>query len=275
MFLDQSNELFLRPYFSIMSARRTLTIFFFLIIFKISAIAESGSIVAKPMVEPPEKIPPASDTLNFEFSAAFQSRHVWRGTLTCKAWNIQPTFNVSRKNFLIGTWAAYTIDNSYAEFDLYLSYTVGSFSVAILDYFCPDENQQFNRLFDFKQPTTKHTIDAILTFNGTNNFPLQIMASTLIYGDDLEPNSGKNYFSTYVEANYSLERTPIQRFDFFIGVTPYKGYYANSFNIVNAGFSIEQNLIITENFQIPVFGKLHLNPFKESIHFVFGLSINV
>jgi len=227
------------------------------------------------MVEPPEKIPPATDTLSLEFSASFQSRHVWRGTLTCKAWNIQPTINVSRKNFLLGTWAAYTVDNSYAEVDLYLSYTIGSFSFAVLDYFCPDENQQFNRLFDFKQPSTKHTIDATLSFNGTDNFPLQIMASTLIYGDDLEPISGKNYFSTYVEANYTLERSPDQRFDFFVGFTPYKGYYANSFNLVNAGFSINQSLMVTETFQIPVFGKFCFNPYKESIHFVFGISIKV
>jgi hypothetical protein len=228
-----------------------------------------------PLSELPEKIPESSDSLSFKYSAGFQTRHIWRGSLTCDTWNIQPSFNISRKNFLIGTWAAYTVDNSYSEVDLYVSYTLGNFTVALLDYFCPNSSMQFNRLFDFNQRTTQHTLDVNLSFNGTSKIPIQIMASTLIYGDDLNPVTNKNYFSSYIEANYTWTRTLQQQFEFFVGITPFEGYYAKSFKVVNTGFCVNQTILISESLKIPTFCKFLINPYAESAYLVFGLTLEI
>lgn len=225
--------------------------------------------------EPVEKIPTASDTLKIDYSANFQSRHIWRGTLTCDSWNIQPTINVSNKNFLMGAWAAYTLNNSYAEVDLYIAYTIKNFTVALLNYFCPDETQVFNRLFDFNQSTTQHTLDLTMSYEGPKKFPIRFMASTLIWGDDLNPSNGDNYFSSYIESGFYWNRNQNQEFDFHLGVSPFKGYYANSFNVVSIGSSITQNINITKEFSMPIFGKLIVNPHTENIFFVFGLSLSV
>lgn len=226
-------------------------------------------------IEPVEKIPIVSDTLKFEFSANFQSRHIWRGSLTCSTWNIQPTVNYSKNNFLAGIWGAYTVDNSYAEVDLYVAYTIGDFTLALLDYFCPNESQKFNRLFDFNKTTTQHTVDLTLSFNGTETFPIRFMASTLLWGDDINPSNGNNYYSTYLEAGFIWERNPSQKFDFFMGATPFKGYYAETFNLVSLGASINQNIIASKELTIPAFGKLIVNPYSENIFFVFGLTLKV
>ncbi|PKP36035.1 MAG: hypothetical protein CVT98_09495 [Bacteroidetes bacterium HGW-Bacteroidetes-15] len=226
------------------------------------------------LLEPIEKIPTATDSVSIQLSANLQSRHIWRGALTCDAWNVQPTINFSNKKFLVGAWGAYTIDNSYAEIDLYISYTIGNFTIALLDYFCPDETQRFNRLFDFHQSTTQHTLDLTLSFEG-EKIPVRLMASTLIWGDDIDPTSGKNFYSTYFEAGYLWKRTPNQEFDIFLGATPFKGYYANSLNIVSAGIGINQRISLTDSFQFPIFGKLVINPYTENIFFVFGLSLGI
>jgi hypothetical protein len=225
------------------------------------------------MVDPLTKATHTTDSLSLEFSASFQNRHIWRGSLTCSAWNIQPTINLSKNNFLIGAWSAYTVDNSYAEVDLYISYSIGRLNIAVLDYFCPNETAAFNRLFDFNQRTTQHTVDVTLTYEISKKFPLSLMASTLVYGDDLNPKTGKNYFSTYVEASYIWTKKPKHQIETSIGFTPFEGYYASSLNVVNIGLSITKNLAITESFQLPVFGKLIVNPYSENIYFVFGLSI--
>ncbi len=220
-----------------------------------------------------DKIPVATDSLSIHLSANFQSRHLWRGSVTCSAWNIQPTVTVSKRNFLVGFWGAYTVDNSYSEVNLYGSYTIGRFSVAVLDYFCPDETLKFNRLFDTNQKTTQHTIDATLTYNGTKKLPLSIMISTLVWGDDLSVTNGKNYYSTYIEAGYTWERTPTQKFEFFAGLTPFEGYYASSLNLVNIGFSASQTLKVSSTFKLPIFGKIIANPYTQNLYFVFGATL--
>lgn len=231
--------------------------------------ATSGS----SMLEPPDKLPKTTDTISFNVTANVQSRHIWRGDLTCSAWNIQPTINYSKRKFLVGAWGAYTVDNSYSEVDLYISYSVGRFTLSILDYFCPDETQKTNRFFDLDQRTTQHTIDAVLSYNGDKKLPLNIMVSTLIWGDDIDLATGKNYFSTYIEAGYTWSRINNLQFDFFAGVTPFKSYYANSFNLVNLGFTLNHKVKFNEYFSLPIFSKFILNPYTENVFFVFGFTI--
>lgn len=226
-----------------------------------------------PLTEPSEKIHMASDSLKFDFSADFRSRHIWRGSLTCSAWSVQPTMNLTSSNFLVGIWGAYTVDNSYTEFDIYASYTYKRFTIAILDYFCPNETVKFNHLFNYNNKTTKHTLDAVVNYNGTERFPLSLSASTLFFGDDKNPNSGKNFFSTYIEANYKWEISEQLKSEFHLGVTPYEGYYSTGPNVVSCGFSVTHNLQITSNFSIPLNGKLIVNPYTENVFFVFGFSL--
>lgn len=222
---------------------------------------------------PADHIPHATDSLSVDLSATILARHVWRGSLTCDAWNMQPSFNVSKRNFLVGAWAAYTVDNSYAEVDIYASYSLGSFTFSVLDYFCPNETLRFNRFFDLDQSTTQHTLDATLSFDGTEKLPITLMVSTLLWGDDLNPNNGRNYYSTYIEAGYTWERTAYQHFDFSVGHTPYRGYYANTFSVVSVGAGVTQTIKISESFSLPIFGKLILNPYTENLFFVFGLTL--
>lgn len=101
------------------------------------------------------------------------------------------------------------------------------------------------------------------------------MISALVWGDDIDPLSGKNFYSTYAEVGFTWERSSFQKFDINVGVTPFKGYYANSFNVVNLGFGINQTVPVSEFLKIPVFGELIVNPYTENIFFVFGLTLNI
>lgn len=261
--------LFLRKNFSMLPSHKKIIVLIQVIFYFGSLFVKADNSTS----EPPEKFHAPTDSTNIEFLSSFQSRHIWRGTLTCDAWNVQPTLSYSRKNFLIGAWAAYTINNSYAEVDLYCSYSFKNFSITLLDYFCPNEDRRFNRFFDLNQTTTQHTLDVVFSFNGTERFPLQLTISTLVYGDDLNPLTSENYFSTYIEANYTWLNSSSKRFDTFLGITPREGYYASDLNIVNCGLSFSRTIISNRIFNLPIFGKLILNPYTENLFFVFGFSV--
>lgn len=260
IFLQKNNRMLFRPFLLAFSA----------LVINVSVLYATPT---NTNTETHDKIPVATDSLSIHLSANLQTRHLWRGSVTCSAWNIQPTATVSKRNFLVGFWGAYTVNNSYSEVNLYGSYTLGRFSFAVFDYFCPDETLKFNRLFDTNQQTTQHTFDATLTYSGTKKLPFSIMISTLIWGDDLNARTNENYYSTYIEASYTWERTLTQKFEFYAGITPFEGYYANSTNLVNIGFSASQTLKVSSTFKLPIFGKVIVNPYTQNLYFVFGATI--
>lgn len=244
-----------------------------LLAYAVSSFADNE--LKSPLVEPGDKVHQPSDTLSFDMSADFRSRHIWRGSLTCNTWNVQPTMNLSKKNILVGVWGAYTVDNSYTEFDLYFSYTMGNFTLALLDYFCPNPADKFSNLFNFNRNSTKHTLDATLSFNGTKKIPVSIMASILFFGDDVNTATGKNYYSTYIETAYHWKPNPKMDVDFHMGFTPFEGYYASQPYVVSCGASVTQRISVTPTFTIPVSGKLIVNPYTESVYLVFGFTLGV
>ncbi len=210
----------------------------------------------------------------FSLSAEIKSRHVWRGGLTCSAWNMQPTLEMNIKNLTVGAWSCHTVDNSYSEVDLYASYEVGNFSATILDYYNPIEGVKKNDFFDYNKDSTRHLVDVNVKFHGTASFPVYILGSTLVYGDDKKENSTKNRYSTYFEAGYTHNLNSDQRVDFFMGGTPHKSCYAQEAAIVNVGFTFHQNVKIMGQYNLPLYVSMVVNPKYENIYFLLGITLH-
>lgn len=114
------------------------------------------------------------------------------------------------KNLTLGAWGCYTVDNSYSEIDFVCESCVGQLLLQrYLDYYNPIEGVKKNDFFNYNADTTRHLVDVNVKFHGTTNFPVYIMASTLIYGVDKKPNTTQNRYSTYFEAGYTLNEMPI------------------------------------------------------------------
>jgi len=217
--------------------------------------------------------PIVTETPLFSLSGDIKSRHTWRGGLTCSALNLQPTMNLNLKNLTLGAWGCYTVDNSYAEIDLYATYKLGDFSVSLLDYYNPIEGVKKNDLFEYDRDSTRHLIDVNVKFHGAKGFPIYLMASTLVYGVDKKPNSNSNRYSTYFEAGYTLHLRQNQQVDFFLGGTPHKSYYANEAAIINVGMTARQNIKILHQYNLPFYISMIVNPRHENIYFIFGITI--
>lgn len=259
----------------------------------------SGSLLAQEetvLTESEASAKEGAATLNL--GADLMSRYVWRGIDFGNSPAIQPNISFTWKGLAVGVWGSYafgkhsiqindsTVEDAgnYSEVDPYISYNFKWFTLAFIDYFTvnglnPNEG---NRYFDYRNKTTGHTFELCLTFDGTESFPIQVIASTLIYGADKTKDSAgvyglgdKNNYSTYFEIGYKLNLKRI-RVDLkpYIGGIPFgSSWYGPYAGITNIGITAKKEIPITQNYSLPVQASLVTNPQAQSVFLVFGISL--
>nr|HPI45593.1 hypothetical protein [Tenuifilaceae bacterium] len=62
-------------------------------------------------------------------------------------------------------------------------------------------------------------------------------------------------------------------FDLFVGCTLNEGFYHHEPNVVNVGFKTTKEIEITEKFKLPVSATFVVNPAKEDVFFVVGITL--
>lgn len=222
---------------------------------------------------------------SFKVTADLVSHYVWRGSMATgsPAPNFQPTIAYTKGNFEIGVWGSTDFLGSYKEVDPYVSLNSKLFKFTFTDY---DWNFGRADYFNYRNGQTSHRFEGSISFNGTKEFPVNITWNTMFYGfDKKSTDSTKQAYSTYIELGYS--QGPVS---YFIGFTPWAGYYNNygntafdpsapkkSFSVVNIGTSITKALKITETYSLPLKTTLIINPSgtysrNDYIHLVFGIT---
>jgi len=240
-----------------------------------------------------EEAEKAEITLNA--GADLVSRYIWRGTNYGNSAAIQPTLSFSVAGLTFGAWASYgltstnypvtdstSVDFNYTECDLFLSYSFTYFTVILYDFYVPFpiDSLPGNNYFNWKNTTTFHTLEASLIFDGPEKFPLQVMASTLIYGADKDKDStgvygagDQNNFSTYFELSYLFS---VKGFELrpFIGGIPFgSSWYGPNAGITNVGIHVGREIPVSKKFSIPVCLNLVFNPMAQKAYLVFVLTI--
>ena len=221
----------------------------------------------------------------FKITADLVSHYVWRGSMATGSPtpNFQPTLAFTKGKFEIGVWGSTDFVGSYKEVDPYVSVTAGQIKLGVTDY-----NWNFDRAnyFNYKNSETGHRFEGSIGFVGSENIPFSLTWNTMFYGlDKKSEDSTKQAYSTYIELGYSRGSA-----SFFLGFTPWAGYYNNygvtafdpgsgkkSFSIVNIGVSVTKALKINDNFSLPLKSTLIINPSatyfrSDYIHLVFGIT---
>ncbi len=213
-----------------------------------------------------------NEFLDSDITLDFRTMHIWRGIATSFSPTFEPSFEITRNNYTTGIWFAQSIDGNYTELDLYFTYSMKNFSFTIYDYYCPPSIETSKEITNYDKYTTKHTIEVDAAFNGTKQFPVKLLVATMVYGDDINSENNKNYYSTYVEFGYS---TLIDEniLDIFIGFNTSESYYADNFGIVNAGLTASRNIKIYKSFEVPVQASIITNPMANSLFLNFGFTL--
>jgi hypothetical protein len=213
--------------------------------------------------------------LSLSFNADMVSRYIWRGLPLCLNPNIQPYVTLNYKNFSLGTWGSYGLSSTYAETDIFISYTFEPVTLTINDYFNEDESDltacNYFKWGNENGVNTSHSLEGAITFNGNENFPVSLSASTFFYGNDKDTTNNKNYFSTYLECAYKLTLSD-NEIKVFVGGTTHKGYYANKLAVVNLGVTFSREIKVSNSFSIPVFSSFILNPYAKDIFLTIGMT---
>ncbi len=209
---------------------------------------------------------------NFYLSADIVTNYIWRGLVFSDKPNIQPylAYTNNKGNFSFGGWGSYSLADYYSEVDLFVSYSVGNLTFAIWDYFLMTQDIN-NKYFNYDKDSTYHAFEAMITFNGPESFPLELIASTFFYGIDKDAN-GDNYYSTYLEVGYPF-KWKANNLKVYFGMTPQEGLYASDLAVVNIGMKNTREIKITDKFSMPISGSIIVNPNTENIFFVLTLTI--
>lgn len=211
-------------------------------------------------------------SISFETGFDIYSRYVWRGLLFSDAPNIQPYMSLSWKNFTIMGWGSYSTSKSYAESDLFLSWSADWLTINLNDYYSEDEEDLSSvDYFDWKRSSTGHLIEAGIVIDGTEkNIPLLFTASTLIYGADLDSDNNQNY-SSYFELKHPFTINE-HELAVYAGGTINSGYYSDDAAIVNIGVESTYKIKINEDFSIPFITSFIVNPDNGDLFIVLGIS---
>jgi len=204
----------------------------------------------------------------FSLGADVVSSYVWRGSKIGTGPNIQPWLKFSTGGFTLGAWgsSSFHFDTDIAEMDLYTSYAFGfGLTVGLTDYY-----YQNSPYFQYSGDTSSHAfeINASYTIKNLSIAANYVINDASLGGPANKPGGGDMYF----EANYAFTN-----FGVFVGAgngwhTTYKDNGDDIFAVCNIGIKASKELKITDKFSLPVSGALSVNPNREQLNLVIGIS---
>ncbi|MDP2113301.1 MAG: hypothetical protein Q8K69_04520 [Bacteroidota bacterium] len=223
--------------------------FCFLLLFILGSLAASGQKLAG------------------EAEILLLSRHIWRGNQLGDAIAVEPSVTISGRRFSFNLWAARTTNNSYSEIDLIPSYQFNHFSLTLLDYYNPVPGE-INQYLNFQEGKNRHSVELNIDNYSIDKQRFKWMAGTFILGDKNE-ETGKPFYSTYLEFKYPFTVFGIET-EPFAGLTPFKGYYAVKFAIINTGISFSKEIDLKLPFTFPLSLSFISNPYSKQSFVIFA-----
>ncbi len=232
---------------------------FFCYIFNLQA-----NTLADTLIDSSEK---KQKVFSIEPSVTITNKHLWRSFASGTAPCIEPNVTWRYKNFSLDTWASYSVDNSYREIDFIVTYSWNNLSVTLSDYYCPivGKKEKFTNL---NNAETDHLFELKTDFTISQKFPLNLLASVLFAGSDIEKTDTgvKQLYSTYFELSYPFHivNTVVKA---EVGMTPFKSMYADRAKVFNYGISVANAIKINNKFSLPMKYKLAYNSDQDVLNF--------
>jgi uncharacterized protein (TIGR02001 family) len=197
----------------------------------------------------------AQEQSSWDTKVDLYSSYVWRGTKFGSGPALQPSIEFNTGGLTIGAWGSYCFsENEAMETDLYAGYEFSlgeksSLSLTVTDYYYPD--------FDY--------------FDSNDHF-IEPMASLGLGSFTFTGAYMGNAKDLYLEA--ALAAGPVN-----LTLGAGDGYYVSiddtdaKFNVCNMGLSTSKTIKVTDSFSIPLSGSLIMNPSKNILYIVVGISL--
>jgi len=205
-----------------------------------------------------------------EAEVLVQSRHVWRGEKLGTTPAIEPSVTFSASRFSFNVWASVTTNNSYSEVDLIPAYQFNKFQLTLLNYYNPVPGDD-NRYLNFQEGKSRHSLELTADNYSVEKQRFKWMLGTFLLGDKNE-ETGNPFYSTYLEFKYPFTIWKIDA-EPFCGLTPFKGYYADQFAVINSGISFTKEFELSARLSVPITLTYTYNPYQEKQLLSFGTGL--
>ncbi len=200
------------------------------------------------------------------------NNHVWRGVKLGSAPAIEPSLTLNSGRFSLNLWAAVTTNNSYSEFDIIPSWQFRHFQLTLFDYYNPVSGEK-NQFLNFQEGKNRHSLELAIDNYSIDKKRIKWMLGTFVSGDR-HSKTGDPQYSSYLEVKYPFTFCGIDT-EPFIGFTPFKGYYAEHFAVINSGISFGKTLDFNVPFSIPISISFVSNPYTRNSFLIFALGIAI
>lgn len=199
-----------------------------------------------------------------KIGADLYSRYIWRGVDFGNSVSFQPAITYTAENFSLGAWGAYSITKSdsttYAENDLWASYSIGSLVVSITDYYVPTAVTP--PFFDYSNSGGAHIIELGASYTLTDFSTITISGYVNVLNDVDH--------SMYFQAAQPI----LENLSLLVGLTPVKSsfYGTKELSVINIGLAATKTIKISESYALPLNVQYIMNPYAEKAYLVFGVS---
>jgi len=230
----------------------------------------------------------AQDKPKAYLNADIVSHYMWRGTDMAGV-SIQPEIQVGWKGLFINAMSSVGIEkDDLKEIDLTLGYERWGFNIGVTDYWTSGIEE--NDLFFKYEKRGAHQLEANLGYTCKYG---SLQAYTIFWGNDYKIN-GDQAYSTYLELSVPFK---LGGLDWSLGVggtvfesagtkesqtektsegtitrSQYYYMYAEGPACVMASLRATKDIEVG-NVSLPVFVEFHANPYLQTTHLLFGLTI--
>ena len=207
---------------------------------------------------------------DINLSTKLTSQHYWRGMLINKSANVESSIAYQKSGFNAGFWGGYAFNGEYSEFDWFVSYEFkNGIKLSVWDLYASRDRSSIQdyKYFNLERESSNHLLDASVSYQFSEGFPLNISWSTMLWGRDLDANDNQRY-SSYLGLSYPMKLREVD-VELSLGMNVFEhSMYAEKTNIVQLGASFRKQIKFTEEFQLPIQTEILVNPDQETAHLI-------
>lgn len=212
------------------------------------------------------------------------NNHLWRGIEVSDGLVMTSSLSVHDpgNHIRFGLWGGTNTSGDYKEFNQFLELRWKRFKLAFWDTynFSPGATYNNREFFNYSAATTGRFLDAIMTYHCGASFPLQLQASTILFGRDRDAENRKNRYSSYVYAEYPL----LARQDWHIAVgcggtftlrasDDRTTFYSDRPGVIHVELRVCYRLPITASYTLPLHATAIWNPVCDRAFFQVGAQL--
>lgn len=213
---------------------------------------------------------------DFHLGVDLQTKYVWRGMemITSNSSPVVfPHMSYQYEGLYVYAMGGYSLNGSYAEVDLGVSYTWKWLTVGVYDYYYPTLNGPQDRYFNFSKDDTGHWLEAAVTI-APEKIPAYLTVSNFFYGAD-KTLDGKQAYSTYVELGTYYDFLESNRLSLALGAACNKSCYTgyeSGFGICNVELKYTYTVAFRNGWSLPLNVAYIINPVREKSFINFSTS---